>query len=295
MADANEILGRVYRDALRLPLSNDSKYILFSDIHRGDNSWADDFARNQNLFFHALQHYYREDFAYIEVGDGDELWENRHFSDIQRAHSHIFWQMQQFYEKDRLHLIWGNHDMERKDPRVVEKSLYTYTNDRTSEESPLFPNIQVHEGIVLQHDEGRILLTHGHQADPMNYAWWKLGRFMVRAVWRQLQLLAVHDPTSPAKSRKKRHVVEDRLSAWAQANGVVLICGHTHRPSMPRPSQVPYFNTGSCVHPRAITGIEIVHGTIALIKWSITPNDLGLLRVSRDVIDGPLPLSDYFG
>jgi UDP-2,3-diacylglucosamine pyrophosphatase LpxH len=93
---------------------------LFSDIHRGNNSWADDFAHNQNILFRALECYYDQGFTYIEVGDVDELWENKHFADIRLAHSHVFWMMRRFYEGNRLHIIYGNHDAERQDPKVVE-------------------------------------------------------------------------------------------------------------------------------------------------------------------------------
>ena len=33
---------------------------------------------------------------------------------------------------------------------------------------------------------------------------------------------------------------------------------------------LPFFNDGSCVHPRSITGIEIENGEISLIKWEIS-------------------------
>ncbi|MBN1262191.1 MAG: serine/threonine protein phosphatase, partial [Anaerolineae bacterium] len=68
-------LSGVLASAPEIPFTDDDRFIFFSDCHRGDNSWADDSAHNQSLMFHALQHYYREGFTYIEVGDGDELWE----------------------------------------------------------------------------------------------------------------------------------------------------------------------------------------------------------------------------
>ncbi len=41
---------------------------------------------SKELFLHALTPYYQESFTYVEVGDGDELWKNRKFSDVRRAH-----------------------------------------------------------------------------------------------------------------------------------------------------------------------------------------------------------------
>ena len=69
-------LDRAYKNAKVVPFDDSSKFILFSDCHRGDNSFADDFANNRNIYFHALKHYYAEGFSYAEIGDGDELWEN---------------------------------------------------------------------------------------------------------------------------------------------------------------------------------------------------------------------------
>ena len=78
-------LDNAYKNAYRITFDNTSKFILFSDCHRGDNSFADDFANNRNIYFHALKHYYNEGFSYCELGDGDELWENLSFDSI----SHI--------------------------------------------------------------------------------------------------------------------------------------------------------------------------------------------------------------
>ena len=42
-----------------------------------------------------------------------------------------------------------------------------------------------------------------------------------------------------------------------------------------------------------ITGIEIENGEITLIKWQISTNDEGNLRVIRIPLEGPKKLSDY--
>lgn len=67
-------LNRAYENAKTIPFDDTSKFILFSDCHRGDNSFADDFANNRNIYYHALKFYYSEGFDYCELGDGDELW-----------------------------------------------------------------------------------------------------------------------------------------------------------------------------------------------------------------------------
>ena len=56
--------SRAYKEAKRISFNDDSKLVFFSDCHRGDNSFADDFANNKNVYFHALKHYYKEGFTY---------------------------------------------------------------------------------------------------------------------------------------------------------------------------------------------------------------------------------------
>ena len=65
--------NRAYERAKRVSFNDNSKLVIFSDCHRGDNSFADDFANNRNIYFHALKHYYNEGYTYCELGDGDEL------------------------------------------------------------------------------------------------------------------------------------------------------------------------------------------------------------------------------
>ena len=54
-----------------------------------------------------------------------------------------------------------------------------------------------------------------------------------------------------------------------------------------------FFNDGSCVHPRSITGIEIENGEISLIKWQISTTDDGTLQIVRVLLEGPIALEKY--
>ena len=74
----------------------------------------------------------------------------------------------------------------------------------------------------------------------------------------------------------------------------MLIAGHNHRPMFPKAGDPPYFNDGSGVHPRCITGIEIVNGNIMLIKWSVKANINGQLTIDRDILAGPERLENYY-
>ncbi|MFT7350008.1 MAG: putative phosphodiesterase, partial [Candidatus Paceibacteria bacterium] len=81
---------------------------------------------------------------------------------------------------------------------------------------------------------------------------------------------------------------------WILCNGEQMtIVGHTHRPRFPSPGEIPFFNDGSCVHPRSITGIEIEDGAISLIKWHIATKTDGTLQIVRVLLEGPQKLVAY--
>jgi UDP-2,3-diacylglucosamine pyrophosphatase LpxH len=289
-------LTQVFESSKRIPIDDSSKIILMSDCHRGDNSWADDFARNQNIYFAALSYYYKKGYTYIEIGDGDELWENRSFDVIRRAHSDVFWLLSRFHADRRLYLIWGNHDIVKSYKSYLEKRFYRYYDVRSRRHEPLFDNVKTYESLVLTYENAnnKIFVVHGHQGDLLNDYLWPLARFLVRYVWRNLELIGFNNPTSPAKNYSKKLAVEKRIIEWIRVNNQMLIAGHTHRPIFPRKGEPLYFNTGSCVHPRCITGIEIVNGMIALIKWCIKAKDDGTLFVTRDILAQPRSLKEIF-
>ncbi|WP_282787013.1 metallophosphoesterase [Flavobacterium croceum] len=291
-------LTRAYQQAKRISFNNQDKFILFSDCHRGDGSFADDFANNRNIYFHALKQYLQNGFQYIELGDGDELWENLFFKDIFESNKNVFLLLQKFYLQNKLHMIWGNHDMVYRNPNIVKKNFSEYFDNTEGKKLPLMPHLQFYEGIVLQHAETgqELFLTHGHQADFMNYVGWKLNKFLVRVLWKPLQVWGIKDPTSPAKNYLEQIKVERRIKQWIVNNkNIITIVGHTHRPHFPSPTEnaINYFNDGSCVHPRSITGIEIAEGTIALVKWFIDTKDDGTLQIVKEYIEVPRKLSDY--
>ncbi len=289
-------LDRAYKHAKIIPFDDTAKFVFFSDCHRGDKSFADEFARNENIYYHAIKHYYKEGFTYLELGDGDELWESNSFDDILKAHKDVYHLLQKFHFDNRLHLIWGNHDMVYRDPAYVKKHLSTYFDPKDGREEVLFKNLEYHEAIVLKHSDTaqELFMCHGHQADWMNYHGWRFNRFMVRLLWKPLQVFGITDPTSPAKNYKELIKVERRVKKWIiENNNLMTIMGHTHRPRYPEPGDIAFFNDGSCVHPRSITGLELENGAISLIKWHISTNDEGNLRVSRVLLEGPTPIADY--
>ncbi|WP_407313990.1 metallophosphoesterase [Desulfosporosinus sp. SB140] len=289
-------ISKIFESAEEIPFDDSSRIILMSDVHRGDGSWADDFSKNQNLYFAALTHYYNENYTYIEIGDGDELWKNKKLADIIYVHSDAFWLLTKFFKEGRLYLIFGNHDMDKRNDKFVKDNLYQYFDEQEKQYMPLFENIKVHEGLVLKHTltEQKILLIHGHQVSFLDYDLWKLARFLVRYLWRPLESFGVNDPTSTAKNYHKKDTVEKRLTEWVKQEKHMLIAGHTHRPMFPDVGKPQYFNDGSSVHPRSITGIEIADGYITLVKWAVKTKDDGTLFIGRDMLAEPIELKNFF-
>jgi len=271
-----------------LPLFSDTKLIVMSDMHRGDGSGSDDFAHNSLLYKCALEYYLENGFAYVELGDAEELWENKAFVQIYITHTSIYDQLAKFHdpdpEKTRYIKIWGNHDLEWKNNKDMKDML-----------AGLFPGIRVYEAALLKK---HILLWHGHQADPKcRGAGGAFSKFFVRRFWPVLQKCGIKDPTRAANNPGRCNEIDRTLHNWATHNekGItVIIAGHTHRPvyanlslterrclnsgirtpgireKTPDPT---YYNTGCCVHPRCITGIEITSAhdeqpKFTLIKWA---------------------------
>lgn len=290
---ADSRLDRAFTDALVLPLSARSRYVLFSDCHRGAGTSGDNFLKNQHLYFAALQHYLEAGFTYIELGDGDELWENRSLAQIKEIHNDAFWLLSDFYKRNRLHMLYGNHDMVKKYPRFTRCHCTDYPCSTCGCE-PLFPDITFHEGLILKNQKNGpdLYLTHGHQADFFNSVLWRTSRFLVRYIWKPLENIGFLDPTSAAKNNTKKKKVEHTGTAWAKQRDVILITGHTHRPMLGTPDS-PFFNTGSCVHPRCITCIEICGFRISLIKWTLLTRPDRTLYVAKEELAKPVRLEDF--
>jgi predicted phosphodiesterase len=255
-----------------IPSSSNTKYIVMSDCHRGDGSAADEFAHNSLIYKCALEYYLKQGFTYIELGDAEELWEQ-----IYITHTSVYDLLRRFHDPDpartRYLKVWGNHDEAWRDNPAPLRAL--------------FPNIQLHESIELSINGDIILLLHGHQADPTCSGFGaKISRFLVHNVWSGLQRFGIGDPTRAAENPGRCDEIDDTL--YQMAKGKTIIAGHTHRPVFANLSLTErrflesgvgtpgvrrkekadpvYYNAGSCVHPRCITGIEIT-SHISLVKW----------------------------
>ena len=241
--------------------------------------------------------YYDAGFTYIELGDGIELWENKSFRPIFKSYKPIFELLEKFHRQKRLFLLWGNHDMEFRDPIMVEKVLRTFFTPKNIKDKEAFFDLEYYESLLLEFENSNrsIFAIHGHQADYMNYRHWKFNRFFVRYFWKYMQKwFGIRDPTSPAKNYKELIKVERKLSQWiVNNNQQMVICGHTHRPRFPDPGDIPLFNDGSCVHPSSVIGIEIENFHISLVRWHQDSAEKSDKRVSKTILEGPESLDKY--
>ena len=291
-------LSEVWADAPQLTFNNTTKFIFFSDCHRGDNSAADEFAPNQPIFLHALTQYFEQGYSYIEVGDGDELMKNKSFDVIRRAHQSVFDLMGRFHEAGRFYLVYGNHDLARRNPEVVARTLHHYFNEARKRIEPLFAGLKVYEGLRLRHEpsDQSFLVVHGHQGDLVDENLHRAGKFLVRHVWRPLQQSGVQQPGvwySRWRGRKQTPAFggdvallrpfERRLASWACAHDLSLITGHSHRPIFAPGVDMPVFNCGSCVQRDHISGLEVADGAISLVNWFARDGEF-----VREVIAGPM-------
>jgi len=284
-----------------IPIDEHSKIIFFSDCHRGYGGHADDFAPNQLLFLRALTYYEKRGYTYIELGDGDELWENKHFERIKENYRTFFELFLKLHSQNRLYLLWGNHNRRWKNQKKVNKEFSKIVDDKTGKKRPLFKDLNIHESLLLQYknEKNKILLIHGHQGDCLNDTFWWFGRFIVRSIWKYLQTISgFPDPTSPARNYRLALEINHRFKNWIEKKKTPLIIGHTHKPVFPKKGEIPYFNDGSCVHPRCITGIEIEEGQIQLVKWYVDVNlnkeQEPYLYVNKRILAGPRKIKGIF-
>lgn len=293
-------LSRIIKNGQRIPFDNESKIVVISDMHRGDGSYADSLIGNKNIYTAALNYYFKEKYILIEAGDGDELWKNKCFRDIAYSYKSIFKILNKFNKDKRLFMIYGNHDNKKRSSEFLRKQIIKFKRIDTKFGEDfvyLIENIKFKEGLVLRYlpNNKEILITHGHQLDPMNYEFARVSKFLVRYIWRIMEGVAgFKAPTSPANNYKRGGKIDEKLEEWANRNKRLLICGHTHKSRFPKVGESLYFNDGCCVLPYSISAIEISNGLIALVTWTIGVREDNTLYIKRNIIGGPEPLEEYF-
>jgi len=301
-----KILSGNEKKGLIIPLHTATKKIIvFSDQHKGAKNKADDFAICEKNYVAALDYYFNAGFFFINLGDGEELWENTIFA-VKKNNKPSFEKEKLFQQQKRFIKIFGNHD------------LY-WANDPlawTQLESIYGEKVPIYEGCILTttiNDRAfQIYLTHGHQGDLQSDGN-AFSKFFVSNIWGPLQGLLDINPNTPAFNNQLKSLHNTLMYDWSSVEkNILLITGHTHQPvfmslthlerlyvkladaqknnfdaaiksvedeiakaqpANPTPPDLSkiipsYFNSGCCCFDDGdITGIEIAEGYIRLIKW----------------------------
>ncbi|MDT8435774.1 MAG: hypothetical protein RRA92_03360 [Gemmatimonadota bacterium] len=202
------------------------RIIVLSDLHRGKRDRADDFRPCAEAYAAALDHYAREGYTLVLLGDTEELWKNRPGAVVD-AYPGLYRREAAFHREGRLIRFWGNHDEDWASPALVAQELgETYGGEA----------IPVGEGLLLEAREngrrlGTIFLVHGHQGTGLSDTLAFLARFTVRFIWKPIQHLTQVSRNTPSRNRKVREKHLGAMRRWAEAHdGLLLITGHTHRP-----------------------------------------------------------------
>jgi len=289
---------------LNLDLKEDSKFIILSDCHRGLGDRADEFAWSESVFVGALNHYLDKEFTYIELGDGEELWENgedqndaQHNTDIGLAgifthHKRSYEVIQKFADQipNKLYLLAGNHDDFRHQPNFYKKNCKQVQFENGTSFLKNYEH-DVYDAIMLKmpnnNQDGdqkkEILLVHGHHGDLNSDRHIPISSWFVNKVWKPLQLIGISDPTRASLNKNIADVLHSRIAEWAWNNKKHVIVGHTHVPHLAEQKNLSeknnyfYTNTGSCINLGGITGIEISKITDEDRSNSPTVNDNPLI------------------
>ena len=192
-------------------------------------------------------------------------------------------------------MLYGNHNIYLKNKDFVSKNFYSYYDDYSQDIHDLLKGMTPIESLVLKSKVTgqEILVVHGHQGDLMNDQLWFISMFLLRYFWRYIHVIGFHSPSSPARNHFKRHKIERNYKKWIQKHKIMLICGHTHRQKFPKSKELPYFNTGCCIHSKGITGIEILEGKILMVDWRVRADERGIMQVERYVMRGPVPIEEF--
>ena len=258
-------LNKIFNSSKEITFDDNSKIVFISDCHRGNGSWKDNLAHNHNIYCSALKYYLKNDFTYIEVGDGDELWLNSNLADIWDFNQEIFMLMNKFYLKNKLYMIYGNHDKEKRLKNFIYRNkkllLKNYSNKNDLIASSLYEKLDISEGLVLKHSptNKKILTIHGHQGDIWNDSLAILSKLRLRYITSILEnTFGLKDPTGPAKNYRKISFLEKFFIKWISKNNCMIIAGHTHRPHFPY------------LEPHLISMTEVVFTLIQLLLLKLT-------------------------
>ena len=219
-AQTRKQLDKLWRDkSVGVLEAKGNKYAIISDTHIGDGGEADDFYKNEPALLNALDHYRKQGYMLILLGDVEELWQFDLEKIVERYNDTVYAKIRAFGDS-RVHRIYGNHDFEWggfKDPTKVRGR-----KSKLAEEALRMKDVSGKEAIFL---------VHGHQGsiDADKFSWFS--RFFVR-MYKSVEPLARLTGLlghGAATKSAVAHDFERTYFGWAKDKKVVVICGHSHR------------------------------------------------------------------
>lgn len=284
------------------------KFIILSDQHKGARDDADDFKLAEKNYLAALDHYNQNGFHYINLGDSEELWENR-WATVKKHNKATFSAEQRFLNRKAFTKIFGNHDLYWDNDPLAQLSLTQVYGQA----------IKVYEGLILKTSVNKkplaIYLAHGHQGDLQSDGNW-FSKWFVSNIWGPMQGYLQINPNTPANNDQLKTEHNRIMYEWSERQeNLLLITGHTHQPVFKSFTHLEklyaeldkamaagnmqltnslqqqiadrhtkgdkvehfkdykpcYFNSGCCCFDDGdITGIELEAGYIRLISWKYT-------------------------
>ncbi len=195
-------------NARDIPWNPDEKWVIYSDLHMGNGTRRDDFARNAELFHSTLSKYYQpRGYKLILNGDTEELHKFT-WHQVFKAWKKIYTQFDLFARDDRLIKTVGNHDA-----RLIMdlKGVHPYKMDTV---------------IRITGLDYPVLIYHGHQVSALYEKFNDISRLGVRYFAMPLGIMNY----SVAHDSRKRHYMEKRIYNYSRQEQIVSIIGHTHRP-----------------------------------------------------------------
>jgi UDP-2,3-diacylglucosamine pyrophosphatase LpxH len=208
-----ELYNSTDQNVKNLPLNNDTKYALFSDLHLGDGGNSDLFRDNEETMMSALGYYKENGYSIILLGDIEELWQFN-FIKIHDKYDKSIYELLRSFKGNRVHRIFGNHDEDWK-RQPTDPILF---NENIQRGAP--------EAIKLGND---IFLVHGHQGDKTcDRKTWE-SRYWARKGKSLVSIGKVFGVSNRSATKSQIPGNREKLYYdWAIENEVFLICGHTH-------------------------------------------------------------------
>jgi len=208
----------------RIVLGARHRFVILSDMHKGTGNPADSFRHSLPTYLAALDHYFKEGFTLVVLGDAEELWEEPVAEVID--HNRDVLQSEARFYPERYIRITGNHDNLWEDPLLVRQHLDEF-----------FPGIVPRQAVLLefsatpaQQAGGEILLAHGHQG-TLDSDFFDFVPPVILPLYRNFQIRTNFGRTNPSQDVCLRSLQDNQMYRWVSRQPrLILIAGHTHRP-----------------------------------------------------------------